>query len=321
MQRVGHYPDSGSLKRPALATSLSNTPCPNYIPVSPLPAHLLLAGDLTIHASNQPSLNPTVYVFRSSINSGLLIPYQPSPNLLVSVTALALDHSSANIRIAIFYSDSTWTIHTIDYERHTSTLVYSHTAIAGLPIIQSAYHHPLLVTITPTFRMSIFYLPPASAPPVLKYTLSSYSGFSPLTMTLSRYRTPDQYRVLLAHASPIYPAHWAPSATDIMLSMPHSDTPSATVKILSSASTNNNLPLGWIPDGTPDGVPEELRLRWSRKVSHASGIQTDGKFVVFASEDGGIQVSLHVYVFEWLFMSVIWLGVGVSVASQCSAVV
>ncbi|KAG8707816.1 hypothetical protein FRC09_001597 [Ceratobasidium sp. 395] len=106
-------------------------------------------------------------------------------------------------------------------------------------------------------------------------------------MTLSRYRTPDQYRVLLAHSVPIYPAHWAPSATDIMLSTAGSSDPT-DIRLLSSTSTNN--PAGWIADGTPDGVPEELRLRWLRKVSHVSGIQTDGKFVVFASEDGGIQV-------------------------------
>jgi hypothetical protein len=151
--------------------------------------------------------------------------------------------------------------------------------------------------------MCIYYLPAPPAPPVLKHTLSSYSGFAPLTMTLARYRTPDQYRVLLAHASPIYPAHWSPSATDIAISIQSALSPlqpsilspmppnSPHVRVLSSSSTNNQLPVGWIPDGTPDGVPEELRLRWLRKVSHVSGIQTDGKFVVFASEDGGIQVS------------------------------
>ncbi|KAG8746985.1 hypothetical protein FRC10_002784 [Ceratobasidium sp. 414] len=239
-----------------------------------------------------PSATPTVYVFRSSINSGLSIPYQPLSNLHVSVTALSLDHSSANLRLAIFYSDGTWAIHNVDYERRVTTLMYNQPisiTLSSLAIIQAAYHHPLLVTLTARFRMSIFYLPSAPAPPILKHTLWSYSGFSPLTMTLSRYRTPNQYRALLAHAAPIYPTHWAPSATDITLSTAGSSDPTA-VKIMSSVSTNNNLPVGWIPDGTPDGVPEELRLRWLRKVSHVSGIQTDGKFVVFASEDGGIQV-------------------------------
>ncbi|KAF8608584.1 hypothetical protein BDV93DRAFT_541073 [Ceratobasidium sp. AG-I] len=301
VQRVGH-PRAESLIGHSTVDSLSQPAI--VLPVSPIPGHLLLAGDLIIYASSQPTPQPTVYVFRGSIASSLLIPYQPPINVDVYITALSLDHSSANIRLAIFYSDSTWSIRTVDYEHRTNTLVYHHprpnTGLPSAPVIQAAYHHPLLVTLTLSFRMSIFYVPPAPAIPTLKHTLFSYSGFLPLTMTLSRYRTPDQYRILLAHASPIYPSHWSPSATDIMLStqlpsLPPHSTPSASsnhaiVKVTSSASTNNSLPEGWIPDGTPDSIPEELRLRWSRKVSHVSGIETDGKFVVFASEDGGIQV-------------------------------
>ena len=301
VQQVAH-PRAGPLIHRSTVDSPSQPAI--VLPVSPIPGHLLLAGDLTIYASSQPAPIPTVYMFRGSIISSLLIPYQPPINLDVYITALSLDHSSANIRLAIFYSDSTWSIHTVDYEHRTSTLAYHHprpiTGLPSAPVIQAAYHHPLLVTLTLSFRMSIFYVPPAPATPVLKHTLFSYSGFLPLTMTLSRYRTPDPYRILLAHASPIYPSHWSPSATDIMLStqlpslLPHStfsaSSNHAIVKVTSSASTNNSLPEGWIPDGTPDSIPEELRLRWSRKVSHVSGIETDGKFVVFASEDGGIQV-------------------------------
>lgn len=315
VQRIDH-PHAGSLIR----NSTSASPHATVLPVSPLPGHLLLAGDLTIYASSQPAPIPTVYIFRGSITSSVSIPYRPSTNSDVYITALTLDHSSANICLAIFYSDSTWAIHTVNYENHTSTRVYQHsgpnTGLPSPPVIQAAYHHPLLVTLTLSFRMSIFYVPPAPAAPVLKNTMFSYSGFLPLTMTLSRYRTPDQYRILLAHASPIYPSHWSPSATDIMLSAQLPQPPShhtsltspghPVVKIMSSASTNNNLPEGWIPDGTPDGIPEELRLRWSRKVSHVSGIETDGKFVVFASEDGGIQVrKLALYSF---FMYVLMHG-------------
>ncbi|CAE6446422.1 unnamed protein product [Rhizoctonia solani] len=264
-------------------------------------SHVLLVGDLTIYASGQASLAPTVYIFRDSINSGLRIRYGPSLGSPVSVTTLCLDHSSASTRLAIFYSDRSWAIRTVDYERRHIAMDYTYSSrnlVSGAAIIQAAFHHPLLVTLSASFRMCIYHLQTPPAPPQLTHTLSSYSGFAPLTMTIARYRTPDQYRVLLAYASPIYPAHWGPSATDITISthsasdlsqslVPHD---SSHVRILSSSSTNNQLPVGWIPDGTPDAVPEELRLRWLRKVSHVSGIQTDGRFVVFASEDGGIQV-------------------------------
>ncbi|CAE6434738.1 unnamed protein product [Rhizoctonia solani] len=266
-------------------------------------ARILLVGDLTIYASGQASPTPTVYTFRDNIDSGLRIQYGPSPGPLVSVTALCLDHSSSRTRLAIFYSDYSWTIRTVDYERRHVTVDYTSTSSRpGGTIIEAAFCYPLLVTLSASFRMSIYHLQNPLATPVLKHTLSSYSGFTPLTMTLARYRTPDQHRILLAHASPIYPRHWGPSVTDITISTrPMQDplqleTPSAMsynsleTKILSSSSTNNQLPAGWIPDGTPDGIPEELRLRWLRKVSHVSGIQTDGKFVVFTSEDGGIQV-------------------------------
>ncbi|CAE6530680.1 unnamed protein product [Rhizoctonia solani] len=267
----------------------------------PRATHVLLAGDLTVYASSRASDAPTVYVFRDTISSGLRIPYDPPSFSLVSVTALCLDHNSASTRLAIFYSDHSWTIRTIDYERRYTTIDYmsthSRSSVFGAAITKAAFHHPLLVTLTSSFRMCIYYIPTPPAPPLLKHTLLSYSGFTPLTITLSRYRTPDQYRILLAHASPIYPAHWGPSATDIMIStqpdLVSLDVPSVQntshVRILSSSSTNNQLPVGWIPDGTPDGIPEELRLRWLRKVSHVSGVQTDGRFVVFASEDGGIQ--------------------------------
>ncbi|KAL5631674.1 hypothetical protein ACGC1H_007253 [Rhizoctonia solani] len=265
----------------------------------PQAAHVLLVGDLTIYASGQTSPAPTVHIFHDNINSGMRIQYDPSPGLLVSVTTLCLDHSSARTRLAIFYSDHSWTIRTVDYERRHATTDYTSTSSRlSSTIVEAAFHHPILVTLSSTFRMCIHHLQTPSATPVLKQTLSSYSGFTPLTMTLARHRTPDQYRILLAHASPIYPAHWGPSVTDItistqpsqsdiLLSMPNN---SSDAKILSSSSTSNQFPVGWIPDGTPDGIPEELRLRWLRKVSHVSGIQTDGKFVVFASEDGGIQV-------------------------------
>ncbi|KAF8678446.1 F-box-like [Rhizoctonia solani] len=270
---------------------------------SPHASHVLLVGDLTIYASGQTTLAPTVYVFRDAINSGLRIRYEPAFNEQVFVTSLCLDHSSANIRLAIFYSDRTWAIHTVDYERRCSTTDFtssrSRDLVSNTTIVKAVFHHPLLITLSSSFRMCIYYLPTPPAPPVLKHTLSSYSGFAPLTMTLARYRTPDQYRVLLAHASPIYPAHWGPSATDIMISIQSILNPSQSnalspmtpgVRILSSSSTNSQLPVGWIPDGSPDGIPEELRLRWLRKVSYVSGIQTDGRFVVFASDDGGIQV-------------------------------
>ncbi|KAJ1304328.1 hypothetical protein OPQ81_005487 [Rhizoctonia solani] len=266
--------------------------------------HILLAGDLTVYASGQLSSAPMVYIFRDTISSGLRIRYDLPPDSLVSVTALCLDHSSASTRLAIFYSDHSWTIRTVEYERRHIAIDYSSTrprsSISSATIVKAAFHYPLLVTLSSSFRMCIYYLPTPPAPPMLKHTLLSYSGFTPLTMTIARYRTPDQYRVLLAHASPIYPSHWGPSATDIAISVqPASDsfgTPSSAprnpshVRILSSSNTNNQLPVGWIPDGTPDCIPEDLRLRWLRKVSHVSGIQTDGKFVVFASEDGGIQV-------------------------------
>ncbi|CAE7134189.1 unnamed protein product [Rhizoctonia solani] len=304
VQRASAHPGDLHSYLPSSYTPLDGTMDSDRCLDSSRAAHILLVGDMAIYASGQTSPAPTVYIFRDCINSGLQIRHDPSPGSLVSVTTVCLDHSSGGTRLAIFYSDHSWTICTVDYERRHVAIDYSSTSRSGAAIINAAFHHPILVTLSSSFRMCIYYLQTPLAAPILKHTLSSYSGFTPLTMTLARYRTPDQYRILLAHASPIYPAHWSPSVTDITIStQPSSDSsPSDTlspllhgsphVRILSSSSTTNQLPTGWIPDGTPDGIPEELRLRWLRKVSHVSGIQTDGKFVVFASEDGGIQACL-----------------------------
>ncbi|PFH50902.1 hypothetical protein AMATHDRAFT_75290 [Amanita thiersii Skay4041] len=265
--------------------------------------HILLAGSLIVTASSKQSLLPCVHL---SGPDGLYydLPCPSRQPALFHVTALALDQSppiSRDVGIAAFLSTGEFHVFRVDYSNPTSsTLQLSHSPIRRTsrtsPIIQAVYHHPILITLSESFSLSIYDL--SSGLARHSQTLSSYTSHPPTSLVLST-PTATTYKLVLTYAVPVYPRHWSVGITELIISAPSSHTeplksstsPSATfaeessyngAELVCVTATRTiravDIPHGWIDE-------EKLRViqeQWSRKVTHVADTQTDGKWVVLA---------------------------------------
>ncbi|KAJ3989945.1 hypothetical protein F5890DRAFT_1483678 [Lentinula detonsa] len=263
----------------------------------PKQSHMLLAGSLTITATSESSSCPLIYL-QNVIGDEhtLACPTVQSAH----VTALALDQSapsSGHIRLVSFLSSGDFIVFSVNHNHPASSIMeLSHTplrrSIRVCPIIQAVYHHPLLITLSEAFTLSIYDLSSGSA--ALTQTLSSFTSFPPTSLVLSTTSTAT-YKLVLAYAIPVYPAHWSVGATELIIAgpasnceLPHSSSFLASthtpMTIISTRTARAlDVPQGWVDE-------KKLRLmreQWSRKVSRVADTQTDGKFVVLAPEDLG----------------------------------
>jgi hypothetical protein len=165
-------------------------------------------------------------------------------------------------------------------------------------VIQAAYHHPLLVTLSQEFTILIYNLELDTVIPT--QSLSSFTSFPPVSIVLST-PSPGTYKLVLAYAIPVYPQHWTAGATELIISGATmtadsvsgpsvQDSPlsfvntsgSQNLTVLNSRTTRAvDVPFGWIDE-------RKLRImreQWSRKVSRVADIQTDGKWVILAPGD------------------------------------
>lgn len=258
------------------------------------PVHILLAGPLTITASSRPTLHPTIDIFSPPrVNHVLHCDSQLSNNLS-RITTIAIDqaHSSlGHIRLASFLSTGEITIFSIN-SLHFSTPYTRLAHIPGQgntsnsPILQAVYHHPLLVTLSNNFSISLYDV--SSDIPRHRQTLTSFTSFPPTSLVLST-PTPTTYKLVVAYATPVYPSHWSIGATELVISGPAQGVPGsppalsqATVDHMSVRSTRTvrafDVPQGWIDNAKLLAI----RAQWARKVSRVADTQTDGKWVVVA---------------------------------------
>ncbi|KAI0768776.1 hypothetical protein BD413DRAFT_561338 [Trametes elegans] len=245
------------------------------------PTHLLLSGNLTLMASSIPSTMPTI-LLSSPAHDPYRVPCLSSHSTHpCHITALALDQSPPSSghqgRLICFLSTGQFTSFTIDHQApasSTRTFTYQQGARISdrSPIIQAAYHHPLLITLSQSFRVSLYDL--SSHAVRHTQTLNSYTSYPPTSLVLSS-QSPSSYKLVIAYAIPVYPSHWSVGATELIIS--NAVGSSMTV---SSSRTARAI-------DTPQGFIDEVKMRavqdqWSRKVIRVADTQTDGKWVVLA---------------------------------------
>ncbi|KAH7923937.1 hypothetical protein BV22DRAFT_1067761 [Leucogyrophana mollusca] len=267
--------------------------------------HVLLAGGLIITASSRPSPLPTLSVRRGVAPIHTLICKPSPPHATASISALALDQSPPplatqdhNPRLAVFLSTGEFSVFGLrcspslsSSPRWTYIPRSSIPRTRASPVTHAAYHHPLLVTLSHSFTIMIYDLSDNTV--THTQTLSSFTSYPPTSLVLSAMQTPATYKLVLAYAVPVYPAHWSVGATELIISR---SNPSGLSHPFDSTS---NLPLGPFmvvktrtarAVDTPQGFIDErklllMRAQWDRKVKEIADTQTDGKWVVLAAGD------------------------------------
>ena len=229
----------------------------------------------TLKTSSEPRLTLSSPSFGTS---HLLCTSVRSQNT-TSITALALDQSRPpndnHTRVASFLATGEFTIFSINHavpSTSSPVLKYVPSSITtrNSPIIQAAYHHPLLITLSESFRLSLYDLSDDKVSHT--QTLSSFTSYPPSSLVLSC-PSATAYKLVLAYAIPVYPAHWSVGATELMIS------PSPVMSVSSTRTTKAfDIPPGWVDEQKMQAVREQ----WSRKVSRVADTQTDGKWVVLA---------------------------------------
>ncbi|KAL1673773.1 hypothetical protein EV122DRAFT_222032 [Schizophyllum commune] len=286
---------------------------------SQAPAHILLAGALTITAS---ASSPTLSIRLQSPTAQHTIEGLPSqtsatrpPNSTsTSITALAMDQSppvAGHIRIAAFLSNGAMQVYSVD-PAHLSA---ARCCITYTPLRrtertqQAAYHHPLLTTLSESFDLNVYDLSGASVRRV--ETLSSFTSYPPSSMVLSAVThappardadapedphsssSPTAYKLVMSFAVPVFPSHWSLGSTEIILAGPTPSTPflpSAASMLQSEpspppftiTSTRTARALD-VPQGFVDQTKlRAMRAQWGRKVVAVADTATDGRWVVLA---------------------------------------
>ena len=271
------------------------------------------------------------------------------------VTSMALDQSPNTspdvLRLASFHDLGTIFIHDVSTSLLSSdtveggtgrefsrTLYRLGTEFSEAPtlrprqsnIVASAYHHPLLVTLSAAFHLSVYYLPPASSStshrepksvplqPILQQSLHSYTSCPPSSMSLTR-ASKSMFKLVVAYSVPVFPAHFTAGVCEVLISLNDQSSSSLSktsvlavsgslARIMSIRTASANIPCDWhdtslyptspydegsnpsLDTGSQQYYARLAAEQWDRKVGNVVGVQTDGKWVVLGSEDGTLQV-------------------------------
>ncbi|KAH8828507.1 hypothetical protein DL96DRAFT_1603531 [Flagelloscypha sp. PMI_526] len=230
--------------------------------------HLLLSGSLTVTASSAEANPPNIYA--KTPLSELTFPTR--------ISCLALDqapHSHNSPRLIACLSTGEISVFEIDLSQLRNPVCkmtyVPHRQQAAL-VLQAAYHHPLLVTLSDAFQLCIYDLSNDSIHH--KQTLTSFSTYPPTSFVLSRPLASSTYKLVMAYAMPVYafqlqvyPQTLFPTAQEVMKSLFHTGSPPIM-----------DVPQGWVDETKL----KAMREQWSRKVTSVSETQTDGRWVVLA---------------------------------------
>lgn len=304
---LSHPYEKGRCAVDSLNGSISTT-----LPQSPLSAagtpksHLLLAGALTISASSEMSHQPTILLRSRPDTVNLLKCRSSTTSAPVGISAIAIDQSRPPsttskrvtfLRFAAFLSTGEFSIYEYDPLSFSPSpkLAYIPSPRSRSHVMHAVYHHPLLVTLSHTFTLMVYDLSGNTV--THTHSLSSFTSHPPTSLILSVMPSSTSYKLILAYAVPVYPAHWSVGVTELIISSSGSITSSTatfsgttTPTPLSSAnftvartrSTRAfDVPQGWIDEEKL----KAMRAQWGRKVKQVADTQTDGKWVVLAPGD------------------------------------
>lgn len=248
---------------------------------------ITLAGKYTVIFSPELSHSPPILVLSASGSKHVI---HVAPNRTqhpVQVTALAVDQSSrtsADLHIAACISNGDIYVHELHSHPRKHYYAPPFKAPRTAPIIQVAYCHPVLVTLSESFSLSVYDVNHEAIQVV--HVLTSFTSFPPSSLVLTMPES-QTYKLILTYASPVYPAHWSVGVTEVILSNValHAPTspftsPTRTPSLLLSTRSTRafDIPAGWIDEAKLRVVREQ----WGRKVGSVAGTQTDGRWVVLA---------------------------------------
>ncbi|KAJ7780531.1 hypothetical protein DFH07DRAFT_949774 [Mycena maculata] len=268
---------------------------PNSVSVpTAIPTHVLLAGSMTIIASSEASLCPEVHCLPStSAPKQTLLCGSPRHRQPFHITALALDQSpplSGILQLAVFLSTGEFLIFSVQQPNPTTssrkfTYVPLRASSRTAPIIQAVYHHPLLISLSEAFTLSLYDL--SSDTITHTQTLTAYTTFPPSSLVLSVQAPGNRYKLVLTYAVPIFPVHFSIGVTELIISGPRESSPlqaldSAPAGPMSVVSTRTaralDVPTGWIDQEKLRSMKEQ----WGRKLLRIQNVASDGKWVVLA---------------------------------------
>ncbi|EMD32096.1 hypothetical protein CERSUDRAFT_109007 [Gelatoporia subvermispora B] len=272
------------IERPLHRLALPAPPADDSAAFGPLgQTYVLLAGNLTLTASAQPLVKPEVRLQTPTQEVHSLDCSSSRSSATTSITALALDQSppsSQQIRLAVFIATGEFIIFSLDHQdppHSVRQLTYTPTSrtARNSPITHAVYHHPLLVTLSHAFHLSIYDLSGGSV--VHTQTLTSFTSYPPSSLVLSA-STSGTYKLVLAYAVPVYPAHWSVGATELIISGREEDAHERMTVRSSRTARAVDTPSGWMDARKL----RAMREQWARKVTRVADIQTDGKWVILA---------------------------------------
>ncbi|KIM40221.1 hypothetical protein M413DRAFT_446387 [Hebeloma cylindrosporum] len=260
--------------------------------------HIILAGALIITASSQLSHHPVINVTGQS-NQHHMLEYHDNEELTRSpayTTAMALDQSpptSGNLSIACFLSSGEFTVFEFNHScpsHITRKCTHKPDPRNRRPrnTIHAVYYHPLLVSLSDDFSLSIYDL--SSGEIQESQTLSSFTSYPPASLVLSS-PSPGVFKLVIAYATAVYPKHCtdmltAPSGRTFFSSPSFREDYKYPTASKMSIITNRTIrafdvPMGWVNES----ILRTIREQWGRKLTNVADAQTDGKWVVVAPGD------------------------------------
>jgi hypothetical protein len=206
------------------------------------------------------------------------------------VLDLAGSPSAHSSRLAVFMSSGEYAVFKIEHASPTDSAGLTRyvprvQTTRNTPIIQAAYHHPLLVTLSASFRLTIFDL--SGEKPRVTETLSSFTSYLPSSMVLSSptsstslFATSDTttsqdiYKLVLAYSVAVYPAHYSIGVTEVLIR--------DFVVVGTRTARTCEVPFGFIDER----AERAMREQWGRRVATIADTCTDGRWVVLGPDVG-----------------------------------
>ncbi|KAG1799797.1 uncharacterized protein HD556DRAFT_1344913 [Suillus plorans] len=264
--------------------------------------HVILAGGFTISSSKV--CGSSLLVRDNGGVSRTLLCRSTLARPVAEISAIALDQSPPSlssshvIRLAAFLTTGEFNIFEHDHSSLSLTTTPKQTYVPSSlhrasPVTHAAYNHPLLVTLSHSFTLMIYDL--SNDCITHTQTLTSFTSHPPTSLVLSTVPSAASYKLVMAYAIPVYPAHWSVGATELIISpsgiLPRKRTfttsssessPQGAFEVSVTRSTRAfDVPQGWIDERKL----QLMRDQWGRKVKQVADTQTDGKWVVLAPGD------------------------------------
>lgn len=302
MVRLGTNWANGNVLEASLPLPLPPSPVSRLNEPGPADHHLALFPSFICTAS---PTSPLVHVYGVGSEPKPLgiVPPPPgwsSPSRPDNVTAICADESVQPpdgeadgrpvlpARLAIFYASGGFAVVKLRYD---GRLLWTRECVwdrrtrprrngdreEGDPVVLAAFHHPVLVTCTLSFRVSAYVL---SQTVSLVRTLHSDVAFHPAALSLAP--RGGAYRATLTYCTPVYPSSWTVSVQELAVELSASGGEVRRGECYRVRSGSRI--------GTGGGGEWPRRLEPVDAVSRAIGVGTDGRWVVLAGEDSVIHV-------------------------------